>query len=579
MAEAKNEKKIVCIWLDNQLIRSEDYLDAQEELRAITKDIHTYNDCDACIDFLTDIDDGKIILITSNVLGKFLVPSIHSIENLHLIYIFYWKKSSDIQWTNDYPKIQVFNQMKLICDRFLKDTTIKEDDPIAISFVSSNDIQSKNINRQNPAFMYFQLIKDILLNDCWSESEDGAKTEMLDYCRQTCADDPTAIVLLDEFEGSFVPELSIYWYTRESFLFKMLNKALWTTQSDVLYKLRYFLRHLHYQILSQAKLQRNQLSSMIVYRGQTMTMEEIEKLKRNVGGFLSFNNFLSTSLERKTALNFLMGSEMGVLFEMHIDPSMKKFPMVNIELIPYMQEAENEQEILFTMGSVFRINRVDKQTNFYLVQLTLSNESDEQLVEYTRQTRQKTRTFHSFTSLLRLMDELGQYGRVDRFAEILRDDLSLSANPSLFASIQHALGSLYQSRGEPKKALDHYKQSLTINFDFLPADHQSLAPTYSNIGTIYLSQSNYSKALEYQQLALDCESKSESPTPSSMIIYTKNLGRIYNCQGKYKEALEYYKRALELEKSFLGDNDPSLRETYEQISSIYLKMNDFEQAG
>ena len=579
MVEAKNERKFVCIWLDNQLIRSDDYLDTQEELRAIIKDLYTYNDCDACIDFLTDIDDGKIILITSNVLGKLLIPSIYSIENLYLIYIFYRKKSSDIRWTNWYPKIQVFDQMKLICDRFLKDTTIKEDDPIAISFVSSNDVQSKAINRQNPAFMYFQLIKDILLNDCLVESDEGAKTEMLDYCRLTCADDPTAIVLLDEFEANFIPELSIYWYTRESFLFKMLNKALWNTQPDVLYKLRYFLRHLHYQILSQAKLQCNQLSSMIVYRGQTMMMEEIEKLKRNVGGFLSFNNFLSTSLERKTALSFLMGSETGVLFEMHIDPSMKTFPMVNIELIPYMQKGENEQELLFTMGSVFRINRVDKQTNFYLVQLTLSDESNEQLAEYTTRTRQKTRTFHSFTSLLRLMDELEQYGRVDRFAEILRDDLSLSANPSLFSSIHHTLGSLYQSRGEPKKALNHYQQSLTITLAFVPADHPTLAPTYSNMGTIYLSQSNYTKSLEYQQSALDCESKSKSPTPSSVIIYTKNLGRYYKHQGKYGEALDYYKRALELEKQFLGDNDPSLRETYEQISSIYSKMSDYEQAG
>lgn len=579
MAEAKNERKFICVWLDNQLTRSDDYLDTQEELRAMIKDFHTYSDCDACVDFLTDIDDGKIILITSNALGKCFIPSIYSIENLYLIYIFYWTKSSNIQWTNAYPKIQVFNQMKLICDRFLKDTTIKEDNPIAISFVSSTDIQSKDINRQNPAFMYFQLIKDILLHDRLLESEAGAKTELLEYCRQTCTNDPTAIVLLDEFEADFIPELSIHWYTRESFLFKILNKALRTTQADVLYKLRYFLRHLHYQIISQAKLQHNRLSSMIVYRGQTMPMEDIDKLKRNLGGFLSFNNFLSTSLERKIALSFLMGSDMGVLFEMHIDPSMKKYPMVNIELISYMRREENEQEVLFTMGSVFRINRVDKQTNFYLVQLTLTDESDQQLTAYTTRLRQKTRTFHSFTSLLRLMDELGQYGSVDRFAEILRDDLLLSANSSLLSSIHHAFGSLYQSRGEAKKSLDHYQKSLTINLILLPADHSSLAPTYNNIGAIYLSQSNYNRALEYQQLALDCETKSKSPAPSSVIIYTKNVGKVYKYQGKYQEALEYFKRALELEEQFLSDDDLSSRETYEQISSIYFKLNDYKQAG
>jgi hypothetical protein len=222
-------------------------------------------------------------------------------------------------WTKDYKKIkEVFHDIRLIPNRFLKDTIEKEEnDPIAISFLSSVDINSEDINRQDPTFMYFQLIKEILLNDHSSESDEETKNEMIAFCRQIYVDDPNAIVILDEFEQSFIPELSIYWYTRECFLYKMLNKALWTPQADVLYKLRYFLRHLYYQILSQAKTQRDQLSSMIVYRGQTMSKEQIQKLKQNVGGFLSFNNFLSTSLEKDVARNFLIGSEeIGVLFEM-----------------------------------------------------------------------------------------------------------------------------------------------------------------------------------------------------------------------------------------------------------------------
>jgi hypothetical protein len=124
---------------------------------------------------------------------------------------------------------------------------------------------------------------------------------MIAFCRQIYVDDPNAIVILDEFEQSFIPELSIYWYTRECFLYKMLNKALWTPQADVLYKLRYFLRHLHQEILSQSKSRSTDQSTMIVYRGQNMSDDQIQKFKQNVGGFLSFNNFLSTSLQRDVA--------------------------------------------------------------------------------------------------------------------------------------------------------------------------------------------------------------------------------------------------------------------------------------
>jgi tetratricopeptide (TPR) repeat protein len=580
MNEEDIEQRFVCVWLDNQLMRSEDYVDTQDHLRTVVKAFLTFNDSNRCVDFITDVTDARIFFITSNVLAKILVPLIHPFEQIDSIYIFHSNKLSDEEWIKDYEKIKgIFHDIKLISDRFIQDTTQHENDPIAISFISSTDMNSHDVNRQDPSFMYFQLLKEIILNDCLLESEEETKNEMLTYCRNVCADNPNTIVILDEFEKSFIPELSIYWYIRECFLYKMLNKALWTPEPDVLYKLRYFLRHLYREILSQAASQRDQLSSMIVYRGQSMSADQIEKLKQNVGGFLSFNNFLSTSLKRDVALNFLLGSEIGVLFEMQIDPAIQKFPMVNIELIPFLQKEECEQELLFAMGSVFRILRIDKQKNFYRVQLILSTDIDEQLAEYTKRTRDQTRTFHSFLSLLRLMNELSQYNSVDKFAEMLRDDIGLSSNYLILGAIHHSLGLIYLSRGPLTKALDHFQKSLDINLNYLSADHPTLSATYNNIGCVYIKQGDYEKALEFQQLALDCQSKSENPNLSSIILYTNNVAKVYDHQRKYNEALVCYKRALELQKQFLGENDPSLAETYNLISSICYKMDDYGQGS
>jgi tetratricopeptide (TPR) repeat protein len=583
MDEQNVEDRFVCVWLDNQLMRSEDYIDTQDQIRTIIKAFLNFKDSNQCVDFITDTTDAKIFFITTNVLGKILVPIIHFFEQVHSIYIFYTKKSSDEDWTKDYKKIKgIYNDITQICDRFKQDTTVTEDETesFAISFISSSDISSSDVKRQDPSFMYFQLLKDIILNDCLSESEEQTKADMIDYCRKVNIDSPNALDLLDQFEKDFIPELSIYWYTRECFLYKMLNKALWTPQPDVLYKLRYFIRHLHYQILSEASKQREQLSSMIVYRGQSMSSDQIEKLKRNVGGFLSFNNFLSTSLKRDVALNFLLGSEIGVLFEMQIDPTIQKFPIVNIEQISFLQKDECEQELLFAMGSVFRILRIDKQRDFYRVQLTLSDDIDEQLAAYTKVTRDQTRTFHSFLSLLRLMDELGQYSCVDQFAEMLRDDIGLATNSSLLAAVHHMFGSIYHSRGQNKEALNHYHQTLNIYLsNDLPADHPTLTPTYNNIGCVYLAQSDYAKALEYQQLALDCQLNSDDPQNQSIITYITNIGKTYGNQEKYSEAIVHYKRALDLQKQHFGENDSSLAETYHLISSAYRNQGDFEQAG
>ncbi|CAF4543722.1 unnamed protein product, partial [Rotaria sp. Silwood2] len=489
----------------------------------------------------------------------FIVPTIHPFEQVDSIYIFHGNKSSDDQWTKDFKKIkEIFNDITLICDRFKQDIIQKEKDnnSFTISFVSSSDINSRDVNRHDPSFMYFQLVKDIILKDHLFESEEQTKADMLSYSRKVYADCPNTILVLDEFERDFIPELSIYWYVKECFLYKMLNEALYTPQPDVLYKLRYFLRHLYYQILSEASKQRQHLSSMTVYRGQNVSLDQINKLKENVGGFLSFNNFLSTSLKQDIAINFLWGTENGVLFQMQIDPTIQKFPFINIEQISYLQREENEQELLFAMGSVFRIVRIEKEKDFYCVQLTLSDDVDEQLEEYTKVTRNQTRSFHSFLSLLRLMHKLEEYSCIEQFAEMLHDDIGVAANPMILAGVHH-----------------------TIHMSDLPDNHPVLSPTYSYIGVVYDALYDYTKALEYQQMALDCQVNSANPDVSSIITYMKHIASIYNNQEKYSEALDYYKRALELQIGHFGENDSSVRKTYSLISSIYYKQGDYEQSN
>jgi tetratricopeptide (TPR) repeat protein len=579
MNQTKNEQRSVCVWLDNQPDRSKDSLDTENDLRTIVNSFQYYNDLNRCLDFLINIENVKIIFITVDILAENIIPIIHSSEQIHSIYILH---SMQKQWAKDYKKIKGFyNNRKLMCQK-IEENLIrpKNKSNTGISFISSIDIHSNDLNRQDPSFMYFQLIKEILLNDHLNEIEEETKRDMLNYCRRIYIDRRSSDTLdiLDEFEQNFIPELSVYWYTRECFLYKILNTALRTPQPDVLYKLRYFLRHLHQQILSQSKSQRRDQTSIIVYRGQSMSEEQIEKLKENVGGFLSFNNFLSTSLRRDVAFNFVWGSETGVLFEMFIDTTIEKFPFASIEHLSFQQGQRGESEILFSAGTVFRIVEIDKRTDYYHVQLILSNDIDEQLAEYTKRTREQTHSPHSFLSLLKLMHELSQYTSVERFAEMLDDGTSLATNSAILGPIHHAFGLIYLSRGQSKEALNSFRQSLSIHLTVLPADHPKLSPTYNNIGSVHLAQSDYETALTFHQLALNCETNSENPDLSAIVVYTNNIASIYNQEKKYNDALIYHKRALELQEH-LGENDLSLTNTYNAISAIYYKLDDYEQAS
>jgi hypothetical protein len=249
MTQQKIEEKFVCVWLENEVNRSKHSLYVQDDLRTIINSFRNFNDLNQCIDFLLNIKNTKIIFIVSDILAEKIVPIIHSCEQIHSIYVFNSTISIQNQWTKDYEKIKGFyNDRKLICQKIKENLTKSEDQSVGISFISSNDINSRDIHRQDSSFMYFQLLKEIILNDHHAESEEETKKDMLTFCRHIYARSPDTLNILNEFEEDFLPELSIYWYTRECFLYKMLNTALWTPEPDILYKLRYFLRHLHQQI-------------------------------------------------------------------------------------------------------------------------------------------------------------------------------------------------------------------------------------------------------------------------------------------------------------------------------------------
>jgi hypothetical protein len=238
MAQTKIGSRLVCVWLDKEGSRSKDFSNAQVYLRDIINFFRIFDDTNKCVDYILNMKNEKICLITSVELGKVILPFNHSFEQINSIYIFSSNKSEDQKWTNEYNKIQgTFFNIKSICDQLKSDTTrCEKSDYIGISFVSSSDISSRDINRQDPSFMYAQLLKEILLNDHLEETDEQTKRDMIIFCRQFYTGNERELNIFNEFEREFFPEHAIYWYTRECFIYKILNKALWTLELDILYK-------------------------------------------------------------------------------------------------------------------------------------------------------------------------------------------------------------------------------------------------------------------------------------------------------------------------------------------------------
>ncbi len=68
--------------------------------------------------------------------------------------------------------------------------------------------------------------------------------ELKDYNRELT----TELRILHEFEHTYSFEKPIWWYTRESFLYKILNKVLHTENIDLLFLFRFFIHDIEKQL-------------------------------------------------------------------------------------------------------------------------------------------------------------------------------------------------------------------------------------------------------------------------------------------------------------------------------------------
>ncbi len=147
---------------------------------------------------------------------------------------------------------------------------------------------------------------------------------------------------ISEFDQYYQSTNAIFWYTRNYFLFRLLNQAFRTEDIDNIFKFRFFIVDLYQQLLNLHSSQRFP-SKLTVYRGQSIGLTELEHLKENIGQLISINTFLSTTTDPQVASIFAGDGtnhpsyERSVLFEMTIDTTrchkFKPFADIIVDII------------------------------------------------------------------------------------------------------------------------------------------------------------------------------------------------------------------------------------------------------
>jgi hypothetical protein len=371
VSSASNRKHFVenCIvvWLDLEI--KEQYV---EILRNIVNDIHTFTNPDASIDFMTDIIYEKIFFITSKTLAVEIMSILNDLTQIYAIYIFNSTDKEQENWSENYRKVKSnFPDITSLCDRIKDDMRQCEREILSFhvlqtksSSTNTNTLSNmfnlqKLPNQQDAIFMYSTLTKEII---CMMEDDD-LHENLIEFCRSEYANNRHVLEMIDEFDRNYDSYSPISWYTRDGFLYKMLNKALRTNDIKPLFLFHNYIRHLHQQLV---ELHHRSIHSepLILYRGQQIPTVDFENIKNNIGGLLSISNFLSTSATIEVAEIFAGHSfddptVSCVLFQLNIDSAANTFPFANIEQHSFFAGAE--KEYLFSMDSVFRIEKVQQR--------------------------------------------------------------------------------------------------------------------------------------------------------------------------------------------------------------------------
>ncbi|CAF4570658.1 unnamed protein product [Rotaria socialis] len=493
------------VWLEPAVNKVKEFIEAQSRLRKLINHLQTFEDVEQCESYIKSVSkENRIIFISNDRLGQEVVPRIHLLRQIFTIYIFKSDNKRSNDWTKNFEKVKgIGMQLNGLVDQILSDQTTrtrtKVDEMFSINIFNTKSHQEKSTTGLNGQFVYSQLLIDRLLS---MKPKTTDRNEFISLCKTYYKDNSSELSIIQEFENDYVPNRALWWYTRESFLYRLMNKSLRTQDIDLLFLFRFFIRDIHQQ------LQELQCSTPLrVYRGQVVSNDELETLKTSLGQFISMNSFLSTSLDRRLALSFLTSSTVSgdfqrVLFEIDLDPTLEGIkPFANITSNSFFAD---EQEVLIMLGSIFQLVKIDYQDRVCIVQMTLCSDKDNSLkpiYDYMKNEYDDYDGGDTESSVFSFEEKNFQQAfECHQKSLMIRQKHLPTDHPDIGSSV-HCIAGIYLCLNYPDLALQYYNKALEIYQKSLPSQHQDIAMAHYNLGLLYAGKEEFQQALTNFQKA------------------------------------------------------------------------------
>lgn len=450
----------------------------------------------------------------------------------------------------------------------------KIDELLPFCIINSND----NNHEQSTTDLGGQFLHSQLLIDCLikMKSTDKDKNELIALCKQRYLQNPAELKIVEEFEREYSSKRAVWWYTRDSFLHKILNKALRKETIHLLFLFRFVIHDL------AEHLKANKCSSAVrVYRAQFMSNDEIQMFKNSLGECVAINSFFSTSTDRQQARSFisLSGNSYDiqpVILEIDADPQLDNIvPFSDIRSHSYYPE---EKEILFMIGSTFRIMNIERDKDgFLIIRMKLCSLNDNHLKSLLQHMQKKLEG--GSTNLLDLGNVLKDMGKLDDAETyFLRCLHGLPDNHKNIASCYRGLGSVLRLKGDYESSLKWHNKSLQAKIRILKADDPSIARSHTSIGNVYSDKKDYTHAMQSYENALVIYKSVHGEDHPNVAICMVSIASVYQHQCKYPEALDLFQKVLSIREKCLPVDHVDFGQAHQSIGNTYRSMQDYDLA-
>ncbi|CAF3077890.1 unnamed protein product [Rotaria sp. Silwood2] len=561
------------LWLDEKVNTKEENKHAQKRLRSTINHVILFHDQTECQQYImSSSEQDRIVLIISGRLSKELIPHIHRLRQLSAVYVYCWDRKAYKHWAKQFPKLDdLINQITL--DQ--KDRG-KEEEPMAMSFYNANSNADQSTTQLNGHFIHSLLLIDVLIR---MKSNDADKKKLIHICKDDFDDNDHELHIIREFERKYKSKKAIWWYTRDAFLYRMLNKALRVQNTELLLLFRFVIHDIYHG------LKKHQCQNPVrVYRYQAMSADELYSLQRSIGQFISINSFFSTSTNRNVALKFLKRSLISndlhrILFDITADPHVvKSKPFADISLLSYFSQ---ESEILFMVGCIFHLSNIYRDDNekAWIIQMQLAEDNDSNLKKLFDELKAEYGGGENEANLQSFGDVLQHMGKYDS-AEKIYIDLRKKCSPddTSYTQLCFSFGMLYKERKNFDRSLHWFQIALERKIRTEPSDLVYIGGLHCCIGNIHLEKNDFNEAMKCYNKGMDCYNRANATNHPDMASWYHGVARIYCAWKQYSDALNYYQSSLNIQQQHLSSNHPDTALNHVGIGDIYRIVGQYQNA-